>query len=109
MELVPPQLETVMVPAPCISYVAVPVPWPLIKEAAGEVLHVYGPFDPGSTETITCPPIQAVIGVEGNTGGAIVGMVKEAEPVQPLTVCMAVNVHDPKPVKFTDAFELFGP
>ena len=86
------------------------VPCPLIKEAAGEVLQVYGP---GPlllvSEMVICPPIHVVMVPVGNTGGAMGAMGKEAEPVHPFTVCITVKVPDPLPLNVTDALELSGP
>ena len=65
--LVPLQFDTVIVPLPCISYVADAPPCGLINDTFGEVLHVKGPV-PVATVMVICPPIQAVIGVAGNVG-----------------------------------------
>ena len=67
--LMPPQLDTVMVPLPCNSYVAGLLPCGLIKDAAGEVLQVNGPVP--DAVIVTCPPIQAVNGVAGKVGAGI--------------------------------------
>ena len=46
IEVVPPQLEALIIPGPCISYVAVLVPWPLINVAAGVLLQLNDPEPP---------------------------------------------------------------
>ena len=99
----PLQFDTVIVPLPCISYVAVLPPCGLTNVAAGEVLQVKGPV-PVAGPTVICPPIHAVNGPPVSVGGGIWLTTIEFEPIQPFTVVLAETNHGPVPLNMIEAF-----